>query len=150
VSDLPAQDGLPARSGIVAGAGPARPRGARPIALRFAFVGPALFLLAVGAIDLLAVARSQDRLQTVAAGAAAAGAEALGRPQAARSRAAAFVAAEMSRWRGAPAYEATYENIDGSPPAVRVVLVGHRPSFLANMLPPGGWHFAGDARAAPA
>lgn len=149
MSDLPAPDRPSARSEDAVG--PGRPQTARPTALKFAFVGPALFLLAVGVIDLLAVARSQDRLQTVAAGAAAAGAEALGRPGAARSRAAAFVSDEMSRWRGAPAYEATYEIVDAPDSrAVRVVLNGHRPSFLANMLPPGGWHFSGEARAAPA
>ncbi|MDQ3124882.1 MAG: pilus assembly protein TadG-related protein, partial [Pseudomonadota bacterium] len=79
------------------------------IALKFAFVGPAVFLLAVGGIDLLAVNRSQDRLQTIADGAAAAGAEALepaGDIASARMRAAAFVGAEMRQWPDAPAYEA--------------------------------------------
>ena len=40
------------------------------IPLKFAFVGPAVFLLAVGGVDLLAVNRSQDRLQVIANGAA--------------------------------------------------------------------------------
>lgn len=119
------------------------------IALKFAFVGPAVFLLAVGGIDLLAVTRSQDRLQTIADGAAAAGARALASEAdaaTARNRAAAFVAAEMGQWPDAPAYEANYEIVDRTGRrALRVVLRGHRPSFLANMLPPGGWHFVGDA-----
>jgi len=123
------------------------------IALKFAFVGPAVFLLAVGGIDLLAVNRSQDRLQTIADGAAAAGAEALDPAAdlaAARARAAAFVAAEMRQWPNAPAFEAKYEIVDqAGGPALRVVLRGHRPSFLANMLPPGGWHLVGDASATP-
>ncbi len=123
------------------------------IALKFAFVGPAVFLLAVGGIDLMAVTRSQDRLQTIADGAAAAGAEALAPatdPAAARMRAAAFVAAEMRQWPDAPAYEAKYEIVDrAGRRALRVVLRGHRPSFLANMLPPGGWHLVGDASATP-
>ncbi len=122
------------------------------IALKFAFVGPAVFLLAVGGIDLLAVSRSQDRLQSIADGAAAAGAEALDPAAdvaAARLRAAAFVASEMRRWPDAPAYVAKYEIVDqAGGQALRVVLRGHRPSFLANMLPPGGWHFVGDASAA--
>ena len=123
------------------------------IPLKFAFVGPAVFLLAVGGVDLLAVNRSQDRLQVIANGAAAAGAEAL-QPAtdvgAARVRAAAFVAAEMQRWPDAPTYEANYEIVDqAGQRALRVVLQGHRPSFLANMLPPGGWHFVGDASATP-
>lgn len=124
------------------------------IALRFAFVGPAVFLLAVGGFDLLAVTRSQDRLQTIADGAAAAGAQGLDLATdaaAARSRAAAFVASEMRRWPDAPTYEARYEVVDRvGQRSLHVVLSGHRPSFLANMLPPGGWHFAGDASATPA
>lgn len=121
------------------------------VALKFAFVGPAVFLLATGGIDLVAVTRSQDRLQTIADGAAASGAEALDPATdaaAARARAAAFVAAEMRRWPDAPAYEARYEIVDRSGRrALRVVLRGHRPSFLANMLPPGGWQLVGDASA---
>lgn len=124
------------------------------IALRFAFVGPAAVLLAVGGVDLLAVTRSQDRLQSIADGAAAVGAEALdpaADPAVARTRAAAFVAAEMREWPNAPAHVAKYEVIDSSGRRVlRVVLRGHRPSFLANMLPPGGWRFVGDASATPA
>jgi hypothetical protein len=123
------------------------------IPLKFAFVGPAVFLLAVGGLDLLAVNRSQERLQTIADGAATAGAEAL-EPATdaavARTRAAAFVAAEMQRWPDAPVYEANYEIVDqAGRRALRVVLHGHRPSFLANMLPPGGWHFVGDSSATP-
>lgn len=155
VSDFPAPD-RGVRSDVVVGKG-AGPRiwgssGSAP--LKFAFVGPAVFLLAVGGMDLMAVSRSQDRLQSVADGAAAAGAQALNQAAAgtaAQTRAAAFVTAEMSRWQGAPAYEATYEIVDrAGQPTLRVVLIGHRPSFLANMLPPGGWNFVGDASAAPA
>lgn len=124
------------------------------LALKFAFVGPAVFLLAVGGIDLMVVTRSQDRLQTIADGAAVAGAEVLD-PAAdvavARMRAAAFVATEMRQWRNAPAYEARYEIVDrAGGRELRVVLRGHRPSFLANMLPPGGWHLVGDASATSA
>lgn len=121
------------------------------IALKFAFVGPAVFLLAVGGVDLLAVNRSQDRLQTIADGAAAAGARSLEvgtDVAAARARAAAFVVGEMHQWPNAPVYQAEYAIVDrAGRRALRVVLRGHRPSFLANMLPPGGWHFVGDASA---
>lgn len=123
------------------------------VALKFAFVGPAVFLLVVGGIDLLTVSRSQDRLQIIADGAAAAGAQALNPSAdvaAARARAAAFVEAEMSRWPNAPAYEARYDIVGrAEQPVLRVILRGHRPSFLANMLPPGGWHFVGDASTTP-
>lgn len=123
------------------------------VALKFAFVGPAVFLLVVGGIDLLTLSRSHDRLQSIADGAAAASAPALyssADVAAARSQAAAFVAAEMSKWPNAPDYEARYDIIGrAEQPVLRVLLRGHRPSFLANMLPPGGWHFVGDASTTP-
>lgn len=123
------------------------------IALKFAFVGPAAFMLVIGGVDLFQVTRSQDRLQTIADGAAATGAQTLnpaGDAVAARARAAAFVASEMGRWPDAPAYEAKYEIVDrAGHPGLHVVLRGHRPSFLANMLPPGGWHFVGEASVTP-
>lgn len=121
------------------------------IALKFAFVGPAIFLLGVGAIDLLAVSTAQGRLQSIADAGALAGAPSLALATdgaAARERAAAFVVGEISQWTDAPAYEATYEIVEqGGQRAIRVLLRGHRPSFFANMLPPGGWHFVGDATA---
>ena len=41
-----------------------------------------------------------------------------------------------------------YEVVEqGGQRAIRVVLRGHRPSFFANMLPPGGWNFVGEATA---
>ena len=121
------------------------------IALKFAFIGPAVFLLGVGAIDLMAVSSAQGRLQAIADAGALAGAPALALATdgaAARERAESFVAAEMSQWVDAPEYEGTYEIVDqAGQRAVRVLLRGHRPSFFANMLPPGGWHFIGDATA---
>lgn len=121
------------------------------IALKFAFIGPAIFLLGVGAIDLLAVSTAQSRLQAIADAGALAGAPSLALATdgaAARERAASFVVAEVSQWPDAPDYEATYEIIDqGGQRAIHVLLRGHRPSFFANMLPPGGWHFVGDATA---
>ena len=136
----------------VQGDGGAPHAGARPrafngaSALRFAFVAPALFLMAVRDA-LKPVLRAGHRQQI---GAAVAGAELLdpASEAAARTRAAAFVSAEMREWRGAPAYVAQYEIVDqAGRPALHVVLRGHRPSLLANMLPPGGWRFVGDARA---
>ena len=57
--------------------------------------------------------------------------------------------ATLAQWPDAPAYEAKYVIVDqAGRRALRVVLLGHRPSFLANMLPPGGWHFIGDASSA--
>lgn len=121
------------------------------IALKFAFVGPAIFLLGVGAIDLLAVSTAQGRLQSIADAGALAGAPSLALATdgaAARERAAAFVVGEMSQWSDAPEYEGTYEIVEqAGQRAIRVLLRGHRPSFFANMLPPGGWRFVGDATA---
>lgn len=121
------------------------------IALKFAFIGPAIFLLGVGAIDLLAVSTAQGRLQSIADAGALAGAPSLALAadgSTARERAASFVVGEISQWPDAPEYEGTYEVLDqGGQRAIRVLLRGHRPSFFANMLPPGGWRFVGDATA---
>ncbi len=121
------------------------------IALMAALIGPAVLLLGVGAIDLMAVNSAQSRLQSIADAGALAGAPQLALAtdgSAARERAASFVAAEVSQWEGAPTYTGTYEVIEqGGQRAIRVILKGHRPSFFANMLPPGGWNFVGQATA---
>jgi hypothetical protein len=57
----------------------------------------------------------------------------------------------MGEWVEAPTYEATYDVLErGGQRAIRVLLRGHRTSFFANMLPPGGWNFVGDATASTA
>jgi len=121
------------------------------VALMAALIGPGIILLAVGAIDLLAVSTAHSRLQSVADAGALAGAPFLALAadgSGAKERAASFVRAEISQWDGAPKYEGTYEVVDqGGQRAIRVLLKGHRPSFFANLLPPGGWNFEGDATA---
>ena len=121
------------------------------IALGFALIGPTVILLGVGAIDLFAVHTAQSRLQSIADAGALAGAPALALATdgaAAKERAAAFVTGAMSEWSEAPSFEGTYEIVtQGGQRAIHVVLKGHRPSFFANMLPPGGWNFSGDATA---
>lgn len=121
------------------------------IALTAALVGPAVILLAVGAIDLLAVSSARGRLQSIADAGALAGAPHLAMATdgaGAKERAEAFVAGEIAQWEDAPDYVGTYEVIEqGGQRAIRVLLRGHRPSFFANMLPPGGWNFVGDATA---
>ena len=121
------------------------------IALSFAFFGPAVILLGVGAIDLFAVHTAQVRLQSIADASALASAPTLALATdgtAAKARAASFVSGQMSEWEGHPDFTGTYEIVEqGGQRAIRVLLRGHRPSFFANMLPPGGWHFVGDATA---
>ena len=119
------------------------------IALKFALLGPAVLLIGVGAIDLLAVNAASTRLQAIADAGALAGAPSLALATdgaEARERAAAFVDAQMTEWTDAPTYRATYEIVDRmGQRALRVLLHGHRPSFFASMLPPGGWNFNAEA-----
>ena len=121
------------------------------IALKFALAGPAVVMLAVGAVDLMAVHNAKGRIQAIADAGALAGAPALALATdgtAAREQADAFVRGQMSEWSDAPTYVATYEVIQrGGQRALRVLLRGNRPSFFANMFPPGGWNFVGDATA---
>ena len=119
------------------------------IALKFALLGPAVLLIGVGAIDLLAVNAASTRLQAIADAGALAGAPSLALATdgtEARERAAAFIDAQMTEWTDAPTYRATYEIVDRmGQRALRVLLHGHRPSFFASMLPPGGWNFNAEA-----
>jgi hypothetical protein len=115
------------------------------IALNFALAVPAVAMLSVGAIDLLAVMSAKTRLQDIADAAALAAAPTLGLAAddaVARGRAEAFVEAQLSQWPDAPTVEAEYDVIEQDDQrAIQVKLGGHRISFFANMLPPGGWHF---------
>lgn len=119
------------------------------IALKFAFAGPGLILLTVGAVDLMAVLAADARMQSIADASALAAAPSLALATdgaEAKERAAAFVEGHMREWTEAPDYVGTYEIIDrGGQRAIRVLLDGHRQSFFANMLPPGGWKFNAEA-----
>ncbi|MFN3667869.1 MAG: TadE/TadG family type IV pilus assembly protein [Brevundimonas sp.] len=121
------------------------------IALKFAMIAPAVVMLGAGAIDLLAVHNAKTRLQSIADAAALAGAPALSLAAdgaTARGRAASFVTGMMSEWADAPTYEPTFEVVDvAGQRGLRVLLEGNRPSFFANMFPPGGWDIVGDATA---
>jgi Flp pilus assembly protein TadG len=112
------------------------------IALNFALAVPAVAMLSVGAIDLLAVMSAKTRLQDIADAAALAAAPTLGLAAddaVALGRAEAFVEAQLSQWPDAPTVEAEYDVIEQDDQrAIQVKLGGHRISFFANMLPPGG------------
>ncbi|MFO0413418.1 MAG: TadE/TadG family type IV pilus assembly protein, partial [bacterium] len=85
------------------------------IALKFALIVPAVAMLSVGAVDLMAVTSAQTRLQAVADAGALAAAPALALASdgaAARERAASFVAAELSQWHDAQTVVGTYEIVE--------------------------------------
>jgi hypothetical protein len=121
------------------------------IALKFALAFPVLAMVSVGAIDLLAVMSAKTRLQAIADAAALAAAPALGLAAdgaVVRGRAEAFVEGQLSQWSDAPMVVETYEVVtQGEQRGIRVLLQANRQSFFANMLPPGGWNFVGDATA---
>ncbi|WIY69757.1 hypothetical protein KB221_01735 [Aquidulcibacter paucihalophilus] len=121
------------------------------IALKFALIVPAIAMVSVGAIDLFAVTAAQTRLQAIADAGALAGAPALALATdgaAARERSASFVAGQLSEWSDAPTVVQTYEVVtQGGQRGIRVLLQANRTSFFANMLPPGGWNFKGEATA---
>lgn len=55
---------------------------------------------------------------------------------------------EIAEWSDAPSIASTYEITDrGGQRAIQVVLSANRPSFFANLLPPGGWNFRAEATA---
>ena len=121
------------------------------IALQFALFVPVLAMVSLCAIDLAAVVSSKARLQDIADGAALAAAPALGLAAdgaAARGRAEAFVEGQLSQWSDAPTVVETYQVVtEGGQRGIRVLLQANRQSFFVNLLPPGGWNFAGDATA---
>ena len=120
-------------------------------ALMFAIFSSAILILGVGSIDLMAVFSAQARLQAIADSAALAAAPALGLAAdgaVARGRAEAFVEGQLGQWSDAPTVVATYQVVtEGGERGIRVLLRANRPSFFVNLLPMGGWNFAGDATA---
>jgi hypothetical protein len=123
------------------------------ISLKFAFAIPALAMFTAGAVDLLAVMSAKDRLQAIADAGALAGAPSLSLSAdgtLARAAATGFVEAQLSQWPDAPTVNPDYTVLEQRETrAIRVRLEGHRVSFFANLLPPGGWRFRAEATAAP-
>lgn len=116
------------------------------IALKAALILPAVLMMGAGAFDLTQVQASKVRLQDIADSAALAAANDLSLAtdgSNATERARAYVDGQLGEWGDqAPAVEAVYEVLDiEGQRAIKVLLKGHRPSFFASLLPPGGWHF---------
>ncbi len=116
------------------------------IALKAALVLPAVLMMGAGAFDLTQVQASKIRLQDIADSAALAAANDLSLAtdgSNAKERARAYVASHLGEWGDqAPTVVESYEIVDvEGQRAIRVLLKGHRPSFFASLLPPGGWHF---------
>jgi len=122
------------------------------IALKAALILPALLMMGAGAFDLTQVQASRMRLQDIADSAALAAANDLSLAtdgSNAKERARSYVQTHLTEWGDhAPTVEAFYEvvDIDGQR-AIKVQLNGHRPSFFASLLPPGGWHFNAESTA---
>lgn len=116
------------------------------IALKAALILPAVLMMGAGAFDLTQVQASKIRLQDIADSAALAAANDLSLAtdgSNATERARAYVASHLGEWGDhAPTVNESFEivDIDGQR-AIQVLLRGHRPSFFASLLPPGGWHF---------
>lgn len=121
------------------------------VAMILALAGPAVIVVGVGAVDLLAVHSSMSRLQDIADGSALAGAPSLALATdgaAAKERAKAFLDAHLAEWPERPEVVAAYEVIsEAGQRSIRVDLRARRPSFFANLLPPGGWKFGASATA---
>ncbi len=122
------------------------------IALKAALILPAVLMMGAGAFDLTQVQASRIRLQDIADSAALAAANDLSLAtdgSNATERARAYVDTHLSEWGDqAPKVEAVYEVLDiEGQRAIKVRLNGHRPSFFASLLPPGGWHFGAQSTA---
>lgn len=116
------------------------------IALKAALILPAVLMMGAGAFDLTQVQASKIRLQDIADSAALAAANDLSLAtdgSNAKERARAYVASHLVEWgEQAPTVVESYEIVDvEGQRAIQVLLKGHRPSFFASLLPPGGWHF---------
>lgn len=121
------------------------------IALKAALILPCVVVLGAGALDLTQVQATKIRLQDIADSAALASASDLGLAtdgSNATERARSFVQTHLAEWAQRPAIEEAYEIVDlAGQRAIRVTLSANRPSFFANLLPPGGWNFKAESTA---
>jgi hypothetical protein len=112
----------------------------------FGISAPVLIMLTVGVVELISVTADNAKLQNAADAAALAGAEQLRIAQmGVKERVEAMVRANLQEKQ--LAYVQTNVDLldDGE---VKVTLDGRRPSFFANLLPPGGWRMFATSTAA--
>jgi Flp pilus assembly protein TadG len=119
------------------------------IAVSFALATPVLALLACGAVDLAAVVSSRTDMQAAADAAALNAAHQLEVSDEAgiKARAEQLVRGQLTGLAGVTYVVRTTVGKDASD--VTVAIDGNRPSFFANLLPPGGWNFSVTATAKP-
>lgn len=113
------------------------------LAVNFALLVIPLSVVTVGAVDMSSVLSDRQRMQRVADSTALDAAAQLvlsdtsGVPDRAKSYALSQLSGISDRVTLAPSAEISQ---DGR--SVTVTIDGRRPSFFANMLPPGGWHLS--------
>lgn len=114
------------------------------VALILAIAAPALLLVFAGVVELAKVSGVRSDLQDVADATAIEGAQELALAAGGvQARAEAFARAQLPE---EDTLEVLATIIDDS--KLKVVLSAHRPSFFANLLPPGGFHISATATAA--
>ncbi|MEO6338877.1 MAG: pilus assembly protein TadG-related protein [Caulobacteraceae bacterium] len=106
----------------------------------FAIVLPVGAVVTAGAIDLASVYGDKAAMQAAADGAALAAAKQLSvANQDVGDRAKAMVASDLAKVADRIRLETTVK-VPTDQSQVTVEIAGHRPSFFANLLPPGGFH----------
>jgi Flp pilus assembly protein TadG len=117
-------------------------------AIIFAVAAPAMGLLACGAIDLASVNGDRSAMQDAADATALAMAKQLGVATAAgiSARAVDYADAQLGPIATNDTVRVT-TSFGANNASVTVAITGKRPSFFANMLPPGGWSISTSATA---
>lgn len=110
------------------------------VAMIFAIVLPVGAVVTAGAIDLASVYSDKQTMQSAADGAALAAAKQLSvLNQDVSDRAKAMVNSDLAKVADRLTLETTV-TVPTDQSQVTVAIAGHRPSFFANLLPPGGFH----------
>lgn len=118
------------------------------IAVMFAVSVPAVVMLACGAIELASLSAEHRAMQDAADATALAMAKTLGVATAVGldARADNYARAQLGDLATKDAVQ-TIASTDTTNRTVTVRLTGHRQSFFANLLPPGGWNLVAEATA---